>query len=78
MAAVIPEADIQGVFTHLLDDVVKAMAVSGISQSPLSRFCKEIDGRGKAVLDRPIEGDCPDLWIDGLPPVLWTPGSGVS
>ena len=28
------------------------------------RLCEEIDGRVKAFLDRPIEGDWPYLWID--------------
>lgn len=28
------------------------------------RLCSEIDGKVKAFLDRPIEGDCPSLWID--------------
>src|SRR3990172_13446115 len=28
------------------------------------RLCEEIDGKVKAFLDRPIEGDWPYLWID--------------
>ena len=38
--------------------------MSGISRSQVSRLCEEIDGRVKAFLDRPIEGDWPYLWID--------------
>lgn len=30
----------------------------------MSRLCEEIDGRVKAFLERPIEGDWPNLWID--------------
>ena len=30
----------------------------------VSRLCEEIDGKVKAFLDRPIEGDWPYLWID--------------
>ena len=37
--------------------MVKAMGMSGISKSQVSRLCQEIDGRVKAFLDRPIEGD---------------------
>jgi transposase-like protein len=44
--------------------VVKAMGMSGISKSQVSRLCEEIDGKVKAFLDRPIEGDWPYLWID--------------
>src|ERR671919_2480217 len=40
------------------------MGMSGISKSQVSRLCEEIDGRVKAFLDRPIEGDWPYLWID--------------
>jgi transposase-like protein len=42
----------------------RAMGMSGISKSQVSRLCEEIDGKVKAFLDRPIEGDWPYLWID--------------
>jgi putative transposase len=38
--------------------------MSGISKSQVSRLCEEIDGKVKAFLDRPIEGDWLYLWID--------------
>lgn len=64
LTAVIQEAYIQGVWTRSADDLVKAMGMSGISKSHVSRLCREIDDRVKAFLDRPIEGDWPYLWID--------------
>jgi putative transposase len=64
LTAVIQEAYIQGVSTRSVDDLVKAMGMSGISKSQVSRLCEEIDDRVKAFLDRPIEGDWPYLWID--------------
>jgi transposase-like protein len=64
LAAVIQEAYIQGVSTRSVDDLVKALGMSGISKSQVSRLCEEIDARVKAFLDRPIEGDWPYLWID--------------
>ena len=64
LTAVIQEAYIQGVSTRSVDDLVKAMGMSGISKSQVSRLCEEIDGKVKAFLDRPIEGDWPCLWID--------------
>jgi transposase-like protein len=64
LTAVIQEAYIQGVSTRSLDDLVKAMGMSGISKSQVSRLCEEIDGKVKAFLERPIEGDWPYLWID--------------
>ena len=60
----IQEAYIQGISTRSVDDLVKAMGMSGISKSQVSRLCEEIDVRVKAFLDRPIEGDWPYLWID--------------
>jgi transposase-like protein len=64
LTAVIQEAYIQGVSTRSVDDLVKALGMSGISKSQVSRLCEEIDERVKAFLDRPIEGDWPYLWID--------------
>ena len=64
LAAVIQEAYIQGVSTRSVDELVKAMGMTGISKSQVSRLCGEIDERVNAFLDRPIEGDWPYLWID--------------
>ncbi|MFN3077380.1 MAG: transposase, partial [Alphaproteobacteria bacterium] len=64
LTAVIQEAYVQGISTRSVDDLVKAMGMSGISKSEVSRLCGEIDGRVKAFLDRPIEGEWPYLWID--------------
>ncbi|WP_454887669.1 IS256 family transposase [Sphingomonas oryzagri] len=64
LTAVIQEAYIQGISTRSVDDLVKAMGMSGISKSQVSRLCQEIDERVKAFLDRPIEGDWPYVWID--------------
>ncbi len=64
LTAVIQEAYIQGVSTRSVDDLVKALGMSGVSKSQVSRLCEEIDDRVKTFLDRPIEGDWPYLWID--------------
>ena len=64
LTAVIQGAYVQGISTRSVDDLVKAMGMSGISKSQVSRLCEEIDGKVKAFLDRPIEGDWPYLWID--------------
>jgi transposase-like protein len=64
LTAVIQEAYIQGISTRSVDDLVKALGMSGISKSQVSRLCEEIDGRVKTFLERPIEGDWPYLWID--------------
>jgi transposase-like protein len=64
LTAVIQEAYIQGISTRSVDDLVKALGMSGISKSQASRLCEEIDERVQAFLERPIEGDWPYLWVD--------------
>src|SRR5690348_9298777 len=64
LTAVIQEAYVQGISTRSVDDLVKAMGMSGISKSQVSRLCEEIDERVKAFLDRPLEGDWPYVWLD--------------
>src|SRR5664279_3939841 len=64
LTAVIQEAYIQGISTRSVDDLVKAMGMSGISKSQVSRLCEDIDERVKAFLDRPLEGDWPYVWVD--------------
>ncbi len=64
LTAVIQEAYIQGVSTRSVDELVRAMGMTGISKSQVSRLCEEIDGKVKAFLDRPIEGDWHYLWLD--------------
>ena len=64
LSAVIQEAYIHGVSTRSVDDLVKAMGMSGVSKSQVSRLCEEIDERVKAFLERPLEGDWPYVWID--------------
>jgi Transposase, Mutator family len=46
---------VQGVSTRGVDELVKALGMSGISWSQLSRLCAEIDERVQASFDRPIE-----------------------
>lgn len=59
MTAVIQEAYIQGVSTRSVDDLVKAMGMTGISKSQVSRLCVEIDERVDAFLERPLEVNGP-------------------
>lgn len=64
LVAVIQEAYVHGVSTRSVDDLVKAMGMTGISKSQVSRLCEDIDERVKTFLSRPIEGAWPYLWID--------------
>ena len=60
----IQEAYIQGISTRSVDDLVRAMGMTGISKSQVSRLCEEIDERVQSFLERPIEGNWPYLWLD--------------
>ena len=64
LTAVIQEAYIQGISTRSVDELVKAMGMTGVSKSQVSRLCEEIDERVQTFLQRPLEGDWPYLWID--------------
>ncbi len=64
LTAVILEAYIQGISTRSVDEMVKALGMSGVSKSQVSRLCAELDERVGAFLNRQIEGDWPYLWID--------------
>ena len=64
LTAVVQEAYVHGVSTRSVDDLVKALGMSGISKSQVSRLCEEIDDKVTAFLDRPLEGDWPYPWID--------------
>ncbi len=63
-SAVIQEAYIQGVSTRSVDELVRAMGMTGISKSQVSRLCGEIDGKITGFLDRPLEGEWPYVWLD--------------
>lgn len=64
LVAVIQEAWIGGVSTRKVDEPAKAMGLSGISKSSVSRLCADIDERVDAFLNRPLEGEWPYLWLD--------------
>jgi putative transposase len=64
LTAVIQEAYIHGVSTRSVDELVRAMGMTGISKSQVSRLCGEIDDKVAVFLNRPLEGDWPYLWLD--------------
>ena len=64
LTAVIQEAYVQGISTRSVDELVKALGMTGISKSQVSRLCGEIDDKIAGFLDRPLEGEWPYLWLD--------------
>ena len=64
MHAVIVEAYVKGISTRKVDDFVRALGIEGISRSEVSRICKALDTEVRAFLSRPIETECPYVWLD--------------
>lgn len=62
--AVVVEAYVKGVSTRKVDDLVRALGIDGISRSEVSRICKALDEEVRAFLGRPIEAECPYVWLD--------------
>ena len=54
LTAVVQEAYVHGVSTRSVDDLVKAMGMTGIFKSQVSRLCEEIDEKVKAFLSRAL------------------------
>jgi transposase-like protein len=76
--AVIQEAYVQGISTRSVDDLVKALGMTGISKSQVSRLCGEIDDKVHTFLNRPLEGEWPYIWLDATYLKVWQNGRIVS
>jgi putative transposase len=61
---VIQEAYVPGVSTRKVDDLVRALGMTGISKSEVARICAGLDERVEAFRQRPLEGRYPYLWLD--------------
>jgi len=66
LLSVIQTAYVQGVSTRKVDDLLRALGLTGIDKSRVSRICKELDGVVEAFRNRPLEGSYPYLWLDAL------------
>ena len=53
-----------GVSTRKVDDLVKALGMSGISKSRVSELCKELDEEVERFRNRPLVGPYPYMWLD--------------
>jgi putative transposase len=78
LTAVLQEAWIGGVSTRKVDDLVRALGMTGISKSPVSALCQGIDERVESFLNRPLEGNWPYLWLDATYLKVRRGGCGVS
>ena len=64
LSAVVQEAYVHGVSTRKVDDLVKALGMSGISKSRVSELCEQLDEEVERFRNRPLEGPYPYIWLD--------------
>jgi len=64
LAAGVQEAYVNGVSTRKVDDLVKALGMSGISKSQVSELCEELDEEVERFRNRPLKGAYPYVWVD--------------
>lgn len=50
---------VHGVSTRKVDDLVKALGMSGISKSRVSELCEQLDEEVERFRNRPLEGPYP-------------------
>ena len=53
-----------GVSTRRVDDLVKALGMTGISKSQVSRLCQELDAEVARFRTRALGGPYPYVWLD--------------
>jgi putative transposase len=64
LSAVVQEAYVHGVSTRKVDELVKALGMTGISKSRVSELCEELDDEVERFRNRPLEGSHPYVWLD--------------
>jgi putative transposase len=66
LLSVVQQAYIEGVRTRKVDEVVKALGLSGIDKSAVSRMCRALDAVTQAFRERRLQGAYPYVWLDAL------------
>jgi putative transposase len=62
LAAVVQEAYVHGVSTRKVDELVKALGMTGVSKSRVSELCEELDEEVERFRNRALED--PYVWVD--------------
>jgi transposase-like protein len=66
LLAVVQEAYLKGVSTRKVDDLLKALGLTGIDKSKVSRICKELDQAVEAFRQRQLQESYPYIWLDAI------------
>ncbi|MBI4321486.1 MAG: IS256 family transposase [Chloroflexi bacterium] len=64
LVAVVQEAYVHGVSTRKVDELIRALGMTGISKSEVSRVCQDLDRTVEAFRNRPLQAAYPYLWLD--------------
>jgi transposase-like protein len=64
LVGVVQEAYVQGVSTRRVDELVKALGMTGISKSQVSRLCEELDAEVERFRSRHLCEEYPYVWLD--------------
>jgi putative transposase len=64
LSAVVQEAYVHGISTRKVDELVKALGMTGISKSRVSELCEQLDEEVERFRNRPLEGPYPYIWLD--------------
>jgi putative transposase len=64
LAAVVQEAYVHGVSTRKVDELVKALGMTGVSKSRVSELCEELDEEVERFRNRALEDSYPYVWVD--------------
>ena len=62
--SVVQEAYVQGVSSRRVDELVKALGMTGISKSQVSRLCEELDSEVEQFRSRRLCEEYPYVWLD--------------
>ena len=66
LLAVVQEAYLKGVSTRKVDALMKALGLTGIDKSKVSRICKELDQVVEQFRNRPLQASYAYIWLDAL------------
>jgi transposase-like protein len=64
LLAVIQQAYVEGVSTRKVDELLRAMGLTGIDKSTVSRIYKSLDDVVIEFRNRPLKGRYPYVWLD--------------
>jgi len=66
LLTVVQEAYVQGISTRKMERLFKALGLTGIDKSKVSRICKELNEMVQQFRERPLQACYPYIWLDAI------------